>query len=80
MDDDAAGATMPCMSFPTSARELTAVEWELVELARITIDANTDAGADEDGVHTMGAAVRTEDGHMFGLATAPTLMLAVARR
>ncbi len=35
------------------------------ELARSTIDANTDAGPDEDGVHTMGAAVRASDGRMF---------------
>ena len=38
---------------------------ELIELARATIDANTDAGPDEDGAHTMGAAVRAADGRMF---------------
>jgi cytidine deaminase len=38
---------------------------ELVEHARQTIDANTDAGPDEDGVHTMGAAVRAADGRIF---------------
>lgn len=38
-----------------SARELTTDELELVEFARVTIDANTDAGPGEDGVHTMGA-------------------------
>jgi len=48
-----------------SARELTNEDWELVELARSTIDANTDAGPDQDGVHTMGAAVRASDGRMF---------------
>lgn len=53
------------MTLPSSARELTSEEWQLVELARSTIDANTDAGPDKDGVHTMGAAVRTADGHMF---------------
>jgi cytidine deaminase len=41
---------------PGSARDLTEEEWWLVKLARSTIDANTDAGPDEDGVHTMGAA------------------------
>ena len=50
---------------PASARELDDDEIALVELARETIDATTDAGPDEDGVHTMGAAVRAEDGHVF---------------
>ncbi|MEC5148876.1 hypothetical protein RCH22_000517 [Cryobacterium psychrotolerans] len=40
----------------------TAEDLELVELAREVIDANTDAGPDEDGAHTMGAAVRDADG------------------
>ncbi len=53
------------MTLPVSARDLTDDEWQLVELARSTIDANTDAGPDQDGVHTMGAAVRTSDGRMF---------------
>ena len=43
----------------------TAEDLELVELAREVIDANTDAGPDEDGAHTMGAAVRDADGRMF---------------
>ena len=50
---------------PASARELDDDEIALVELARETIDATTDAGPDEDGVHTMGAAVRAEDGRLF---------------
>ena len=50
---------------PASARELDDDEIALVELARETIDATTDAGPDEDGVHTMGAAVRAEDGRVF---------------
>lgn len=50
---------------PPSARPLTAEELELVERARQTIDAHTDAGPDEDGVHTVGAAVRASDGRMF---------------
>lgn len=50
---------------PPSARELTDDERELVDLARRTIDAATDAGPDEDGVHTMGAAVRADDGRTF---------------
>lgn len=53
------------MSLPSSARELTSEEWQLVELARSVIDANTDAGPGEGGVHTMGAAVRALDGRMF---------------
>ena len=56
---------MEAMALPASARNLTEDELELVELARSTIDANTDAGPDEDGVHTMGAAVRASDGRMF---------------
>jgi cytidine deaminase len=53
------------MELPPSARDLTDDEWALVELARATIDDNTDAGPDQDGVHTMGAAVRAADGRMF---------------
>lgn len=53
------------MTLPYSARELTTTEWELVELARATIDASTDAGPDQDGAHTMGAAVRSVDGTAF---------------
>ncbi len=52
-------------SLPPSARPLTPDETELVELARRTIDETTDAGPDEDGVHTMGAAVRAADGRTF---------------
>lgn len=52
-------------TLPPSARTLTVDEEELVEFARATIDATTDAGPDEDGVHTMGAAVRAVDGQMF---------------
>ena len=40
------------MALPGSARELTDDEWDLVELARATIDANTDAGPDE-GVRSV---------------------------
>jgi cytidine deaminase len=52
-------------ALPSSARPLTAEEDELVELARRTIDATTDAGPGADGVHTVGAAVRSADGRMF---------------
>jgi cytidine deaminase len=52
-------------ALPPSARPLTQLELDLVELARRTIDAVTDAGPNEDGVHTMGAAVRSADGRMF---------------
>lgn len=48
-----------------SARPIDNVEQALVALARKTIDETTDAGPDEDGVHTMGAAVRSGDGRMF---------------
>lgn len=76
------------MALPTSARDLTDDEWELVDLARSSIDAHTDAGPDEDGVHTMGAAVRTADGrtfagvnlyHFTGGPCAELVALAVAR-
>jgi cytidine deaminase len=50
---------------PASAQDLTDDDRELVELARSTIDANTDAGPDGDGVHTMGTAVRASEGRMF---------------
>ncbi len=45
--------------------EPTASDRELIEAARDAIDANTDAGPDEDGVHTMGAAVRSDEGDVF---------------
>ncbi len=44
---------------------LTQDEENLVVAARNTIDASTDAGPDQDGVHTMGAAVRASDGRVF---------------
>lgn len=50
---------------PASARSLSAEDEELVGAARRTIDATTDAGPGQDGVHTMGAAVRAADGHVF---------------
>jgi len=56
-------ARMGCVSLklPSSARELTPDEAELVEFARACIDASPDA----DGTHTMGAAVRAADGRTF---------------
>ena len=52
--------------FPAAQLEVpTAEDLELIGLAREVIDANTDAGPDEDGAHTMGAAVRDADGRMF---------------
>ncbi|MFC8918334.1 ASCH domain-containing protein [Streptomyces sp. NPDC057116] len=36
-----------------------------MELARRTIDAHTDAGPDEEGIHTVGAAVMAADYRMF---------------
>lgn len=53
------------MYVPSSARALDDDERELVELARRTIDAHTDAGPDEDGIHTVGAAVMAADYRMF---------------
>lgn len=52
-------------SVPPSGSPLGAEELELVQRARQAIDASTDAGPDEDGVHTMGAAVRAADGRVF---------------
>jgi cytidine deaminase len=42
---------------------LTADDLELIECARQIVDANADGN---DGVHTMGAAVRGVDGRMYG--------------
>lgn len=53
------------MTLPSSARELTDDDRQLVDLAKSTIDANTDVEPDEDGIHTMGAAVRSADGQTF---------------
>ncbi len=52
-------------SLPPSARLLTADEEDLVDLARRTIDATTDAGPGGNGIHTMGAAARSADGRAF---------------
>ncbi|MFJ2739495.1 cytidine deaminase family protein [Streptomyces sp. NPDC087440] len=46
-----------------SARELTDDEVELVAYARRIVDTQGDG---EQGVHTMGAAVRGVDGRMYG--------------
>jgi cytidine deaminase len=43
-------------------RALTSDDLALIELARRTVDENTDG---PDGIHTMGAAVRGADGRMF---------------
>jgi cytidine deaminase len=48
-----------------SAEPLTEDEEALVAAAKDAIDACTDAGPDEDGVHTVGAAVRASDGRVF---------------
>ena len=53
------------IALPPSAAALTDEDRALVEAARSTIDAVTDAGPDEDGVRTMGAAVRAADGRIF---------------
>jgi cytidine deaminase len=38
---------------------------ELIALAQSVIDENTDAGPNEDGAHTVGAAVRDAEGRTF---------------
>lgn len=48
-----------------SPQELTSEDRELIHLAQVTIDANTDAELHGDGVHTVGAAVRADDGRTF---------------
>ncbi|MER6993346.1 cytidine deaminase [Saccharopolyspora hirsuta] len=55
------------MHVPPSARPLNDDERELVELARRTIDENTDAEPGGDGVHTMGAAVRADSRTFTGV-------------
>ncbi|WP_218711618.1 cytidine deaminase [Arthrobacter sp. BF1] len=52
-------------SLPHSALTLTSIEQSLIDIARKTIDTTTDAAPGEDGVHTMGAAIRTQDGRIF---------------
>ena len=52
-------------ALPQSAEPLSPVEYELIKHARETIDSATDAGPGEDGVHTMGAAVRSVNGQVF---------------
>ncbi|MFD3515300.1 cytidine deaminase family protein [Streptomyces sp. NPDC058657] len=46
-------------------RALTSDDHALIDLARETVDAHTDAQANGDGIHTMGAAVRDVDGRMY---------------
>lgn len=45
------------------SRELTADDDELIRVARRIVDDNNDG---DDGVHTMGAAVRSVDGKIYG--------------
>ncbi|WP_127500153.1 cytidine deaminase family protein [Actinoplanes solisilvae] len=45
------------------SRELTADDLELIAHARRIVDENNDG---DDGVHTMGAAVRAADGEIYG--------------
>lgn len=53
------------MTFP-SARDLDESDLELVAFAARTIEANTDAASpNDDGIHTVGAAVRGGDLRMF---------------
>lgn len=71
-----------------SAQPVTDGERALVELAEHTIDSSTDAVPGQDGIHTMGAAVRVADGrtfagvnlyHFTGGPCAETVALAAAR-
>ena len=48
---------------PIPTRELTDDDRELIAFAKQIVDDNTDG---EDGIHTMGAAVRAADGRIFG--------------
>lgn len=50
---------------PVSLRPLDDDDLALVEAARQVIHAATDAGPGQDGIHTMGAAVRADDGRVF---------------
>jgi cytidine deaminase len=59
--DWAAVSTVLHMKVPSW--EVTSDDLELIEHARQIVDANTDG---EDGIHTMGAAVRSVDGTMYG--------------
>ena len=45
--------------------DLSSAEIALIELATRTIDGTSDATTGEEGIHTMGAAVRTADGRVF---------------
>lgn len=57
---------MPSMTLTVpSLRPLEPDEVALVESATRAIDAATDAGPGEDGIHTMGAAVLADDGRVF---------------
>ncbi|MGO2031466.1 hypothetical protein [Glutamicibacter sp. BW77] len=53
------------MSIPASALPLTVSDLELINFARVTIDSTTNAGVGQDGIHTLGAAVRAADGRVF---------------
>lgn len=48
-----------------TARALSQADHELIAAAKSVIDATTDVGPHEDGIHTMGAAVRADDGRVF---------------
>lgn len=50
---------------PPSALPISTIEQALIDLARETIDVTTDAEHGEEGIHTMGAAVRAADGQMY---------------
>ena len=72
----------------SARRELTETEQQLVDFARTTIDASTDADARGDGAHTMGCAVLDASGslhagvnfyHFTGGPCAELVALAAAR-
>jgi len=76
------------MNDPQALCELTDAEQQLVELARVTIEAATDAQQGGDGAHTMGSAVLDGSGslhagvnfyHFTGGPCAELVALAAAR-
>ena len=63
MTECPAGASPKVVRMHVPSQALTPDDMELIDFARQIVDANTDG---EDGVHTMGAAVRSADGKMYG--------------
>lgn len=62
MTESLAGASPKVVCMHVPSRDLTPDDMELTDFARQIVAANTDG---EDGVHTMGAAVRGVDGYTW---------------